>query len=534
MNLFNREIKKTFSNSKQEQTNSDENQPKEPLKFKIQENIQYIKTTLGNSSDIVIREIQIDSERKIKAAILYTDGLSDSKSIQNFIMESLMLNFHNKNLDQLDSSKENSLQLIKDHILTVGELKNITEFNTLFTSLLSGNAILLLDDYNQGFSIGMRGWKDRAVTETTTETVIRGPKEGFNENLRTNTALIRRKIKDPNLWLETKEIGTITKTSVSIMYIKGIADDSIVKEVHSRLDRIDIDGILESGYIEELIQDETYTPFPTIYHSERPDVIAAELLEGRIAILVDGTPIVLVVPITIVNFLQAAEDYYQRADISTLIRLLRFLSIFISLLGPSLYIAITTFHQEMLPTQLLISLAAQREGVPFPAFIEAIMMEVSFEILREASLRLPKAIAQSISIVGTLVIGTAAVEAGIISASMVIVVAITAISSFVIPAYDFAMAIRMLRFLMMMLAASFGLFGIIIGIIAIMLHLCSLRSFGIPYMSPFAPFILDDQKDALLRLPQWAMFSRPRLVSQKNNIRAQSTPPKKPQDDIGG
>jgi spore germination protein KA len=291
---------------------------------------------------------------------------------------------------------------------------------------------------------------------------------------------------------------------------------------------------LESGYVEQMIEDETYTPFPTVYHTERPDVIAADLLEGRVAILVDGTPIVLVAPSTFISFMQAAEDYYQRADISTLIRILRFISIFISLLGPSFYIAITTFHQEMLPTELLISLAAQREGVPFPAFIEALMMEVSFEILREASLRMPKAIAQSISIVGTLVIGTAAVDAGIISAAMVIVVAITAVSSFVLPSMAMSMTIRMLRFPMMALGASFGLFGIIVGSIAIIIHMCSLRSFGVPYMSPFAPFISEDIKDTIIRVPQWAMFKRPRLYNQKNLVREKSTPPKKPQDEIGG
>nr|WP_245699650.1 spore germination protein [Paenibacillus glacialis] len=509
-------------------------QTKVPLTINLQENLQHINNSLGNSSDIVIREIQIGSERQIKAAIIFTDGLADSKSIQNFIMESLMLNIANADPNHLITSQEDIFQVLKDHFLTAGDIKDVTEWGPLLTSLLSGDAILLLEGYSKGFSIGMRGWKDRGVTETTTETVIRGPKEGFTESLRTNTALIRRKIKDPNLWLETKEIGRVTKTDVAIMYIKGIVSDDIVKEVHARLDRINIDGILESGYIEELIHDETYTPFPTIYHTERPDIIAADLLEGKVAILVDGTPMVLVVPIVLISFFQAAEDYYQRADISTLIRILRFISVFISLLGPALYIAITTFHQEMLPTQLLINLAAQREGVPFPAFIEALMMEVSFEILREASLRLPKAIAQSISIVGTLVIGSAAVEAGFISAAMVIVVAITAISSFVLPAYNMAMTIRMLRFLMMGLAASFGLYGIIIGVIAIVLHLCSLRSFGVPYMSPLAPFILEDQKDTLFRMPRWAMFSRPRMISKNNIIREQSTPPEKPQDNTGG
>jgi len=248
-----------------------------------------------------------------------------------------------------------------------------------------------------------------------------------------------------------------------------------------------------------------------VYNSERPDVIAAGLLEGRVAILVDGTPFVLMVPGLFIHFYQSAEDYYQRADISTLLRILRLLGLFIALLGPSLYIAITTFHQEMLPTQLLLSLAAQREGVPFPAFIEALMMEVAFEILREAGIRMPKSVGQAISIVGTLVIGQAAVDAGIVSAAMVIVVAITAISSFIVPAFSLSISIRILRFGLMGLAASFGLFGITVGMIALILHMCSLRSFGIPYMSPFAPFIWSDQKDSIFRFPRWGLLSRPHL-----------------------
>lgn len=494
----------------------------EQLKSNLQENNQYIKNKLGNSTDIVFREFQIGTETKLNASIIYTDGLSDTKSIQNFIMETLMIDLSNISKETLISSpNQNICEILKNQALTVGEVNDVCDFDSLFTFLLSGDVILLLDTNTTGIKISMREWKDRGVTESTTESVIRGPKEGFSENLRTNTALIRRKIKDPNLWLETKKIGRVTKTDVAIMYINNIVSKNIVDEVHNRLDQIDIDGILESGYIEELIQDKTFTPFPTIFHSERPDVIAAELLEGKVAIITDGTPVVLVVPALFVNFVQAAEDYYQRADFSTLIRLLRFLSIFISLLAPSLYVAITTFHSEMLPTELLISIAAQREGVPFPAFVEAVGMEITFEILREAGLRMPKALAQAVSIVGTLVIGTAAVEAGIISAAMVVVVSITAISNFVLPSFDLSMSFRILRFPMMVLAASFGFFGIIIGLIAIVLHLCSLRSFGIPYMTPFAPFVLEDQKDSLFRFPRWAMLSRPKLLNQQNRTREQ-------------
>ncbi|MFE4351956.1 spore germination protein [Peribacillus butanolivorans] len=531
MSLFKKQRKNSINLSSFKQDDKNKETNKDLLKTSLEGNIQHVKQQLGNSEDIVIREIQIGKEGIFKACIFYTDGLVDTSSIQNFIMESLMLDI-NPDQEQMISYQQNVLQVLKGRILAVGDIQDVTEFSSLFTSLLSGDVILLLDGYAQGFTIGMRGGKDRGVMESTTETVVRGPKEGFTENLRTNTSLIRRKIKTPRLWLESKKIGNLTKTDVAIMYIDGIVNDKVVEEVHNRLDRIDIDGILESGYIEELIQDETHTPFPTMYYSERPDVIAAELLEGKVAILVDGTPIVLVVPALFVSFIQSAEDYYQRADIATLIRLLRFFTIIIALLGPSLYIAITTFHQEMLPTRLLISLSAQREGVPFPAFIEALMMEVAFEILREASLRMPKAIGQAISIVGTLVIGTAAVEAGIVSAAMVIVVAITAISSFVLPSFTISMSIRMLRFPMMALAASFGLFGIIVGVIALVLHLCSLRSYGVPYMSPFAPFIGEDMKDTLIRVPRWGMFARPRLISQKNNKREHTSAPKPPRDKV--
>lgn len=499
-----------------------------PLLLDLKENIQKIKSDLGNSTDIIFREVRVGKTGENVMGILYTDGLVDKNVITDFIMESVILNSRITEVEQLLSSTHDVVHILKEYVLTIGDVKEIHSFEDLYHSLLSGETIILLDGHTEGIAVNTQGWKDRGVGEPSVESVIRGPREAFSETLRTNTSLIRRKIKDPNLWLETRQIGRVTKTDVAVMYIKGIVNEKVVEEVRLRLDRIDIDGILESGYIEELIQDNNYSPFPTIYNTERPDVIAAELLEGKVAILVDGTPFVLVVPALFVSFLHAAEDYYHRADVSSLIRILRYVGFFIALFSPSMYVAITTFHQEMLPTQLLVSLAAQREGIPFPAFIEAIMMEVAFEILREAGLRMPRTIGPAVSIVGTLVIGQAAVNAGIISAAMVIVVSITAIASFVFPSYSLANSIRMLRFPFIILAATFGVFGIIVGIVALVLHMCSLRSFGIPYMSPFAPLVLKDQKDAIFRLPQWAMFARPRLISQNNVRREQNTPPQKP------
>lgn len=491
------------------------------LKASLQQNIETIKNALGNSSDIITREIRIGKQGNIKAAILYTDGLTDTASLQNFILETLMIDLNEIDLQEKASPGQSLVSILKDVAMTVGEIKEITNLEIILTSLLSGDTIFLIDGYAQVLVISNRHWVERGVSEPTAQTVVRGPQEGFNENVRVNTALIRRRIKDSNLRIESREIGVRTKTNVAIVYIQDIANDKIVEEVHLRLDRINIDGILDSGNIEEFIQESAYSPFPTVFNTERPDVVAAALLEGRIAIVVDGTPFVLLVPALFIQFFQSPEDYNQRSIIGSLIRSLRFVAFSISLLAPAVFIAITTFHQSMLPPSLLMSLAAQREGVPFPAFVEALIMEITFEILREAGIRMPRSIGSAMSIVGAFVIGTAAVEAGLISAMMVIVVSITAITSFVPPSYEMAISVRMIRFVFMALAAVFGMFGIVVGLIVFILHLCSLRSFGIPYMAPIAPFNVTSQKDTLIVSPIWKMTNRPRLIGQKNPVKQQ-------------
>ncbi|MDR6884745.1 spore germination protein KA [Bacillus sp. 3255] len=481
----------------------------------LQQNINKIKEIVGNSSDLVIKQFRI-AEDSIRMAVVYTDGLTDKKVLDDAVLIPLMVGVRESTeLTAKLRTHPDPISFLQESVLTVKSLSDADDFETLLLAILSGDSVILMDNMDRAMVASTRGWEHRSVEEPSAQSLIRGPREGFTESLKVNTAMIRRKIKDPRLWLESREIGSVTRTQVAFMYLEGIADDSVVAEVRQRLDRINIDGILESGYIEEYIQDATWSPFPTVINSERPDTIAAGLLEGRVAILVDGTPFVLMVPALFVQYFQSAEDYYHRWDISTLIRLIRYLCFFIALSGPSLYVAITTFHQEMIPTNLLISLVAQREGVPFPAFFEALMMEVTFEILREAGIRMPRAVGSAISIVGTLVIGQAAVEAGIVSAAMVIVVSITAMASFVSPYYNMSISIRMLRFPLMALGATFGLFGIIVGMIAIVLHLCGLKSFGVPYMSSLAPFHLPEQKDTLFRLPRWIMSPRTNAVNRK-------------------
>ncbi|HEY0827145.1 MAG TPA: spore germination protein, partial [Bacilli bacterium] len=345
---------------------------KDELTKDLQYNLQEIQETMGNSSDLATRELRFGRDWKILAGIIYIEGLTDKVVIQDNIIKPLIEDTGEIDLDDKKGGDQQLVQRICQSVLLVGKSKVVNNFETLIASLLSGDTIILFDGHAWGIISDTKGLKDRGVSEPSTQTVIRGPRDSFSETLRTNTSLIRRRIKDSRLRLETKQIGRVTQTDVSIMYIQGIANDQVVEEVRLRLNRIDIDAILESGYIEELIQDETYTPFPTMFHAERPDVISAGILEGRVAVLIDGTPFVLLAPALFIQFFQSAEDYYQRADISTLVRLLRLMAFMISLIGPSAYIAITTFHQEMIPTQLLISLAASREGVPFPAFVEAL------------------------------------------------------------------------------------------------------------------------------------------------------------------
>ncbi|MEK8128149.1 spore germination protein [Paenibacillus filicis] len=484
------------------------------LFLQLETNLKQIRAEVGNSGDIVIRELQLGAgpDRFIAAAIIYVEGISHIDPMLHTLLTGSGGEQPHRTAGQL-------LEHCKNQVIPIGFVEEIATFEELYEFFLSGDSVVLLDGCDRGLAVGTQDIVARTVEEPNVQSVVRGPREGFTEVLRWNTAMLRRKIKDRSLWIETMTVGRLTHTDVAVAYIRDIVNEEALAEVKQRLSKIDIDAVLESNYIEEEIEDKQLTPFPTIFNSERPDVIAAGLLEGRIAIMVDGTPFALLVPAVFTQFFQSSEDYYQRADFSSLIRMLRFLAFGLALFTPSFYIAISTFHQEMLPTTLLYNLASQREGVPFPAFVEAIIMEVTFEILREASVRMPRTVGQSISIVGTLVIGQAAVEAGLVSAAMVIVVSITAISNFVLPSFNLGITVRIIRFFLMMLAASFGLFGIFMGVIAIVIHMCSLSSMGVPYTAPLAPFHLSDQKDTVLRLRFPNLITRPRIFRQKNLVR---------------
>lgn len=485
-----------------------------PIKSILDENIKIIQDLLGHPSDLSVREFYLGANASHRAALFCIEGLVNTTQINDSVLKELMFEIRQTELDLIQNKK--MIDLVMDHALPINAIKRAGDYKTACERLLKGDSLLFFENTNECLVMDTKGWIDRGIDEPKAETVIRGARDSFNESLRTNTMLVRRRIKDINLRVISREVGEITKTNLEVLYIEGLAQEKVVTEVLRRLDSIKIDGILESGYIEELIHDEPYSIFPTMYSTERPDIVAGNLLEGRVAILTDGTPFALIVPTLFVQFFQSVEDYYQRSYFSSFIRLIRYLAFILALFTPAVYIAIVTYHHALLPTSLLVSISNQRKAVPFPTIVEVLIMEITFEILREAGIRMPRAIGSAISIVGTLVLGEAAVSAGIVSNFMVIIVSITAISSLIVPEYNFANPIRILRFIFIILAATLGFFGLSIGLTFLIIHLVSLRSFGVPYMYPFAPFDFKALKDTVIRAPISMMKTRPKILTNEN------------------
>ncbi|OAS16127.1 hypothetical protein A8708_05920 [Paenibacillus oryzisoli] len=474
----------------------------------LEDNLHELKLIYHNCHDIHIHTFNIG--QTTKAFVIYVEGLIDLEILNKDVLTPLI---NEPEADWNYSVKDLSA------LVSISNITEMVHMDELISHLSCGCVGLFVHGVPTCFALGIAKWEKRAINEPSAESVVRGPREGFTETLLVNASMLRRKIKSPAMKMISYTIGTHTQTYVYVVYMDGIARESLIAEVHQRMSDIQIDGILESGYIEGLIEDSPFSPFPQIQVTERPDVVSAALLEGKISILVDGTPFALIAPATLFSMLQSPEDYYQRFIIGTLIRWMRYVFFFTTLLLPSLYIAILTFHQEMVPTSLLLSIAKSREDIPFPALVEALLMEISFEALREAGVRLPKQVGAAVSIVGALVIGQAATSAGLVSAPMVMVVAITGVASFMMPQYATGIALRMLRFPIMFLSGILGLLGLMLGFIVIVIHLCSLRSLGVPYLQPLAPIKGSELKDVLVRAPIWSMRRRPLFTASTNSIR---------------
>ncbi|MDQ0048783.1 spore germination protein KA [Paenibacillus polymyxa] len=484
----------------------------QPLRTSLDDNLTALRDIFKDCSDVVYRELMISPERK--GLLAYFEGTVKSEDLQDHILRPVILGMMLK-----DPEVNGKLEPLDETRISMSQTKTMDQWKMVAAAILDGNAALFVEGTPRAYIFSAKGGVRRGVEEPQTEAVIRGPREGFTETLRVNTALLRFKLKTSMLKMQSMTIGKETQTSVVITYVEGIIDPKLVEDVKKRLSDIKIDGVLETGYIEELIEDHPFSPFPQMQYTERPDTVTAQLLEGRFAIFVDGTPFALIGPVTMWQMMQASEDYYERFFISNMVRGIRFLFLVMALFLPALYVAVTTYHHDMLPTTLILSIAAARESIPFPALVEALMMEISFEALREAGIRLPKTVGQAVSILGALVIGQAAVQAGIVSAPIVIVVSLTGIASFTIPRFNFAITVRLLRFPIMLMAGLFGLFGIIIATTLIATHLTKLTSFGVPYMSGYSPYNHTDQKDIIVRAPWWKMIKRPSWIGKDNNKR---------------
>lgn len=485
-------------------------------------NLKALRQVFGGSADIVYRVFTI-AGLHLRAALVYVDGLVENPSVNDFVLRPLMQ--RGEHLQQAAGKPAaghypaeeggaahpllRNLQQFLVVNTTVGER---TVFSHLVDDILAGQTALLVDTVPAALVIPQLGYEERGVEEPPTESLVRGPRDGFVESVKVNMAVLRRKLRDPNLRLEMVKVGRRTNTDVVICYIRDIANPKLVAEIRTRIEAIDIDGVLESGYLEQIIEDNHLSPFPQIQNTERADRAVANLLEGRVVILVDGTPVCLILPSVFNQFYQVPEDYYERFLIATLVRGIRVIALFFSLTFTSLYVALISFHSEMLPTKFAVAVAGGRAGVPFPSVAEAFFMELTMEVLREAALRLPKAIGPTVSIVGALVIGEAAVRAGIVSPLMVIVVALTTIGSFATPSYSAAIALRIVKFPIILAAGTFGLYGVMLAIIGLVVHLASLKSVGVPYLTPFAPTKPEDAKDTLVRMPLWTMTRRPTLL----------------------
>jgi spore germination protein KA len=489
-------------------------------------NLSLLKDTFGKTDDVKYREFETFYHQPIKVFLCYLDGIVNENYINVNIMKPLL----EPNFTNDTAGVESLLLVIKNRIIPTLNVQELSDMDKVVESILIGETVVFIDGFETALSFSTQGFESRNVSEPDTESSVRGSREGFNEVLKVNTALIRRKINNPKLKFENLKLGKQTKTNIRLAFIEGIADSKVVEEVRSRLKQIDTDSILESGYIEQFIEDSPFSIFPTVGNSEKPDKIAAKLLEGRVAILCDGTPFVLTVPFLFIEGLQVGEDYYSRPYLSSIMRLIRLLALFITVATTPFYIALTTFHQEMVPTLLLATMAAAEERVPYPIFIETLLMEITFQLLREAGVRMPRPVGSAISIVGALVIGEGAVQAGLVSSPMVIVIAITGIAGFVVSAFNDAIILS--RILLLILSAAFGLYGILMGFMIILGHLCSLRSFGTPYLTPQAPIIWSEWKDSFIRMPLWLFNNRPQSTTWEKSTRAgHRNKPTRPQAD---
>lgn len=489
---------------------------KVPFK-ELELNINYIKNIFAGDETIIARYVSSPYNAKMRFCLVYTDGMVNNKLLNDDVICPLL------KYRFAENGEEDTIGTIASNATFSNSAEKTADMEEITQGIVYGDTALFADGCQSALMLNTKGWATRGITEPESERVLRGPREGFTESILENLSMLRRKIRTPDLKMEFMTFGRRTKTKTCICYIKSLANDGILNELKQRLKKVDIDGVLDSNYISEIIRDSPYVPIKTVGSTERPDIVAAKLLEGRIAMFVDGSPVVLTVPHLFIEHFQSDEDYYINYYFASIGRLLRIMAFFLSISLPAIYLSLVSFHQEMLPTALLISISSSRQGVPFPSALETLLMLVVFETLREAGARMPGIMGQTLSIVGALVIGQAAVNAKLVSAPIIIVVSLTAICGLmVVRLKGFSI---ICRFFLILASCVLGLYGYLMGILVILVLLFSMTSFGVPIMPDVYARDFQDYKDIYIRYTWKGMIKRPVFLS-KDPVR-QSTGGKK-------
>lgn len=482
---------------------------------KLDENVLWWKQQFSDCADIKMRPMCLGKDMNIRAFLSYIEVTGG----KNMMEDSLL----GKMLSRLNTMEDVTLyEALRENGLGISDATPFAKMSEAASGMLTGDTILFVDGFERALKIPDKGYPGMSLQETESEKAIRGSNEGFGGSIKQNTALIRKRLRSVDLKVAECKCGRRTSTNVDLMYLNGIVRPEIVSEMQQRLNDFEIDGIGDSGVIEQLTETQWFSPFPQFQTTRRPDRAVMALLEGRVVLLADNSPEALIFPTDYNSFIKTTDDYYTRWEIATFTRALRYVAAFLSMILPGLYLAMTNFHTQLLPTKLLLSFAAARQGVPFPGVVEVLLMELSFELLREAGVRLPGAMGNTIGIVGGLIIGQAAVDANIVSPMVVIVVAFTALCSFAIPNEEFATAFRLLKFAFIGLSAALGFYGFLLGLLVLLIHLAQLESFGMPYLMPFVGADLNDyqnERDTLVRPPLQALPRRPFYANPKNRIR---------------
>ena len=480
-----------------------------PLSSSIEQNLQLLRQIFVDDELIKYREFSSPVNSQYKFCMVYCNGLVNVETLNEHIIKPLMLA---KELP----AKSRFSELLSSQYIQTSEISQVTSCLEIIKLITYGDSLLLIDGVSHGIMIDTKSFSTRSVQEPESEKILSGPRDGFAESIMMNLSLIRRRLRTNNLKMKFMNIGKETQTQVCVAYMENIVNKNILTELYKRLESIDIDAVLDENYISELIRDNKWSPFRTTGSTERPDVVVGKLLEGRIALFVDGTPVVLTLPYLFIENFQSNEDYYLNFYYASFSRILRMLGFLLASTVPAIYIAISAFHQEMLPTHLMIHIAIERSNVPLPASLEAFLMLIAFDILRETGIRMPSNMGQAMSIVGALVVGQAAVQARLVAAPMIIVVAITGIASLLIPKMEGPLIFT--RYTILILASTVGFLGVVVGMSFLLIHILTLHSFGISQLTPDKDLHFQEVKDTFIRAPWWQMLTRPSGLSG-NKIR---------------